>query len=85
MFNLFDSFAKTVNIAVGHSVNNNERERTFAEILHQIILPDDSIHIFGEIIEHIIVYPCFCHADSGRDHQQQRKNKYRYAVFNNRF
>ena len=69
----------------GHILQNEEGERPLVELLQQLVLPDDSIHILRQIVQHVIVDPRPRHAHDRRDHEQQRGDQDRYAVFDHRF
>ena len=85
MLDLCDLCLELRNVLFRHILHNNEGERPFAEILHQLVLPDDGIHIVRQIVEHIIIDPRRCHAEYRWDHQHYREDQNGNAVFYDRF
>ena len=85
MLDLLDLFLQCRDILGGHILENDKGERALAEVLFQKLLPDDRIHVGGQIIKHIIVDARADHAQHGRDHQQQRDDQNGYAALDDRF
>ena len=67
MVNFFDFLLHCRYILRLHVLYNNERKRTLAEIIQQFVLSDDRIHVFRQIIKHIVVY-------TRRGHSEERRH-----------
>ena len=68
-----------------HILEDQEGEGSLVEVLQQFILADDGLHVAGQVGQHVIVDTGGRHAHYRGDHQQQRQDQDRDAVFDDRF
>ena len=70
MVHLLDLIFQGGHVPGGHILQDQEGEGPLAELLQQLVLTDDRLHIRREVIQHIVVDPGARHAQRGGDHQQ---------------
>ena len=85
MVHLLDLIFQGGHVPGGHILQDQEGEGPLAELLQQLVLTDNRLHIRREVIQHIVVDPSTRHAQRGGDHQQQCDYQNRYAAFHDRF
>ena len=81
----FNLLSQLCHIFLRHILHNNKGKSTFSEILKQLLLPLDRVHIPRQVIQHVVIDPCPDHAEHSGNHQHGSQNQNEHAVFDYRF
>ena len=67
-----------------HAFDHHQGKGALAEFVQQNVLPFYRVHVPGQIIQHIVVYPGVHHAENRWDQQQYPKDQNRNSQLDDR-